>query len=173
MDKVYQIVKDESNIKTLLADIFILTFIYFIPAISHLFAFPIYYLDPMRIALVVALVTTNKRNTYLIALTLPIFSFFISSHPSVLKAFLLAGELLLNISLFFWIKDKINNPFFSFLLSITVSKIAYYSAKFLFINYGLLDQKLISTPIEYQLILMLLLSCAVYWIGSKKNSGDI
>lgn len=173
MDKVYQIVKDKSNIKTLLTDILILTFIYFIPAISHLFAFPIYYLDPMRIALVVALVTTNKKNTYLIALTLPIFSFFISSHPSVLKAFLLAGELLLNISLFFWIKDKIKNPFFSFLLSITLSKLAYYIAKFAFIKYDLLDQNLISTPIEYQLIIMLILSFVVYWIGSKKNSGAV
>lgn len=173
MDKVYQIVKDKSNIKTLLTDFLILTFIYFIPAISHLFAFPIYYLDPMRFALVFALITTSKRNTFLIALTLPIFSFLISSHPSILKSFLLAGELSLNISLFYLLKDKINNLFFSFLLSITLSKLSYYIAKFAFIKYDLLDQKLISTPIEYQLMIMLLLSFVVYWIGSKKNSGAI
>lgn len=172
MDRVFQIIIDKSNIKTLLTDILILIFIYFIPAISHLFAFPVYYLDPMRIALVFALITTSKKNTFLIALSLPVFSFLISSHPSILKSFLLAGELILNISLFYLLKNKFNNLLLSFLLSITISKLAYYFAKFVFISNGLLDQKLISTPIEFQLISMLLLSAVVFWIGNKRIVGN-
>lgn len=169
MELGFYLIKEKSSIKTLITDILILMFIYFIPAISHLLSFPIYYLDPMRIALVFAIITTNKKNTFLIALTLPIFSFLISSHPSILKSFLLSGELLLNISLFYWLRGKINNLFFSFLLSTTFSKLAYYAAKFVFINNGLMDQKLFSTPVEFQLLSMIVLGVAIYWFGNKKN----
>lgn len=169
MELGFYLIKEKSSIKTLIADILILMFIYFIPAISHLLSFPIYYLDPMRIALVFAIITTNKRNTFLIALTLPIFSFLISSHPTILKSFLLSGELLLNISLFYLLKEKINNLFFSFLLSTTFSKLAYYTAKFVLINNGLMDQKLFSTPVEFQLLSMIVLGVVIYWFGNKTN----
>ena len=75
MEKVLSVVDIKSNIKTYFIDFSLLLLIYFLPALSHLFAFPIYYLDPMRIALVVALVHTSKKNAFIIALTLPLFSF--------------------------------------------------------------------------------------------------
>jgi hypothetical protein len=111
MEKVISILDIKSNIKTYLIDFTLLVFIYFIPAISHLFAFPIYYLDPMRIALVVALLFTSKRNAFLIALTLPLFSYAISSHPQIMKAFLLSAELIINLCVFLILTKKINNIF--------------------------------------------------------------
>ena len=109
MEKALSVIEIKSNIKTYLIDFFLLLSIYFLPAISHLFAFPIYYLDPMRIALVVALIYTSKKNAYIIALTLPLFSFIISSHPQILKSFLLSAELIINLSLFFLLKEKLKN----------------------------------------------------------------
>ncbi|MDY0202455.1 MAG: hypothetical protein RBR40_15895, partial [Tenuifilaceae bacterium] len=63
------------TIAYVLFDIFALAFIYLIPTISHMLSFPLYLIEPMRIALVLALVHTTKRNAYIIALTLPLFSF--------------------------------------------------------------------------------------------------
>ena len=163
MEKVLGLSDFRANIKTYLIDFSILLFIYFLPALSHLFAFPIYYLDPMRIALVVALIHTSKKNTFLIALTLPLFSFFISSHPQIVKSLLLSAELLINLSLFFLFKEKIKNVFTSLFLSIIISKVIYYLLKFTFINFALLDDKLYSTPYYFQIISALLLSIYIYW----------
>ncbi len=59
--------------KSLIIDILGLTFIYFVPAISHLLSFPLYLVEPMRVMLIIAIAHTTKRNAYLIALTLPVF----------------------------------------------------------------------------------------------------
>ncbi len=163
MEKVIDLSDFKANIKTYLIDVSLLLFIYFLPALSHLFAFPVYYLDPMRIALVAALIHTSKKNTFLIALTLPLFSFFISSHPQIVKSLLLSAELLINLSLFFLFIEKIKNVFTSLLLSIIISKVIYYLLKFAFINFALLDDKLFSTPYYFQIISALLLSLYIYW----------
>ena len=169
MEKAFGLSDFRANIKTYLIDFSLLLFIYFLPALSHLFAFPIYYLDPMRIALVVALIHTSKKNTFLIALTLPLFSFFISSHPQIVKSLLLSAELLINLSLFFLFKEKIKNVFASLLLSIIISKVIYYLLKFAFINFALLDDKLYSTPYYFQIISALLLSTYIYWTNRSET----
>jgi hypothetical protein len=169
MEKVISLVSEKSTLKIFLVDLLILSFIYFLPAISHLFAFPIYYLDPMRIALVFALIFTSKRNAFLIALSIPLFSFLISSHPSVLKSILLAVELTINLGLFYLIKDKINNLFISFFVSVIISKVVYYLLKFFFINFGMLNDKLISTPIVFQIASAIILSFTIYLLGKKNN----
>lgn len=172
MEKAFSILDLKSNIKTYLIDFSLLLFIYLIPAISHLFAFPIYYLDPMRIALVIALIHTSKKNSFLIVLTLPIFSFFISAHPQIMKAFLLSGELLINLSLFFLLNVKIKNIFTSFLLSIIASKIIYYLIKSTFINYGLIDDKLFSTPFYFQIGSAVVLSALLLWRSKSNEAGS-
>ena len=169
MEKAFGLSDFRANIKTYLIDFSLLLLIYFLPALSHLFAFPIYYLDPMRIALVVALIHTSKKNTFLIALTLPLFSFFISSHPQIVKSLLLSAELLINLSLFFLFKEKIKNVFASLLLSIIISKVIYYLLKFAFINFALLDDKLYSTPYYFQIISALLLSTYIYWTNRSET----
>ncbi len=169
MEKVLNAVNVRLNVKTYLIDFSLLLLIYFLPAISHLFAFPVYYLDPMRIAMAVALIHTSKKNAYLIALTLPLFSFLISSHPQLVKSFLLSAELFINLTLFFLLKDKLKNVFTSLLLSIFISKAVYYSIKFILIYYMMLNDKLFSTPIYFQLISAIMVSSYVYVIN--KNSA--
>ena len=165
MEKALSIIDFKSNIKTYLIDFSLLLMIYFLPAISHLFAFPVYYLDPMRIALVVALIHTSKKNAYIIALTLPLFSFLISSHPQIIKSFLLSAELVINLSLFYLLKDKLKNVFTSLFISIIISKAIYYSLKFALISFALLDDRLFSTPFYFQLIAAILVSTYIYLVN--------
>ena len=165
MEKALSLIDLKSNIKTYLIDFSLLLMIYFLPAISHLFAFPVYYLDPMRIALVVALIHTSKKNAYIIALTLPLFSFLISSHPQIIKSFLLSAELVINLSLFYLLKDKLKNVFTSLFISIIISKVIYYSLKFALISFALLNDRLFSTPFYFQLISAVLLSTYIYLVN--------
>lgn len=167
MEYVINIVKAKLKVETFMIDFLVVLFVYFVPAISHLLAFPVYYLDPMRIALIIALVHTSKRNTFIIAVSLPLFSFIITSHPSFIKTFLLSGELLLNLSIFFLLKDKIKNLFITLLLSIAISKIIYYLVKFILINLNLLDDKLFSTPYYFQILSAVLLSTYIFWINKR------
>ena len=165
MEKALSLIDLKSNIKTYLIDFSLLLMIYFLPAISHLFAFPVYYLDPMRIALVVALIHTSKKNAYIIALTLPLFSFLISSHPQIIKSFLLSAELVITLSLFYLLKDKLKNVFTSLFISILISKVIYYLLKFALISFALLNDRLFSTPFYFQLISAVLLSTYIYLVN--------
>lgn len=169
MEKALSVIDIKSKIKTYLIDFFLLLSIYFLPALSHLFAFPIYYFDPMRIALVVALIHTSKKNAYIIAITLPLFSFLISSHPQILKSFLISTELIINLGLFFFLKDKLKNVFATLFISIVISKVIYYFLKFVLIYFTLLNDKLFSTPFYFQLISVFVLSSYIYIVNRTSN----
>lgn len=119
------------TISYVIFDILALTFIYFVPTISHMLSLPLYLIEPMRIALVLALVHTTKRNAYIIAVTLPLFSFLVSAHPVFYKMMLITGELAINVWLFYFIFNKSKNAFISILSSIVLSKSIYYLAKFI------------------------------------------
>lgn len=49
--------------------------------------------------------------------------------------------------------------------SITLSKLAYYMAKYLLIEFSLLEGELVSTPIYIQLLIIILLSSYAYLVG--------
>lgn len=157
------------KIRTLLIDFLALLFIAFAPALSHLVALPIYMLEPMRIMLIISIAHTSRKNSYIIALLLPLFSFIISAHPSVFKTLLISAELLLNVFLFSLLLKYIKNVFVSVLSSIILSKIFYYTIKLGMLNLGLIDGELISTPIYLQVIVMLLLSGYLFLFYKKEK----
>jgi len=144
-------------------NIFALVFIYITPAISHLVAYPIYYFEPMRVFLIFTMVHTKKKNAYILALTLPLFSFLVSSHPSLVKTALITFELSLNVFLFYLLSEKIKNNFLAIFLSISISKIVYYAIKYFLINLTLLNSGLISTSILIQLGTTIVLSGYAYY----------
>jgi len=158
----------DSKVRAIVFDLVALLAIYLVPAISHLLSFPVYYLEPMRIVLILAIAHTSRKNAYLIALTLPLFSFLISAHPSLIKTSLITSELLLNVWLFFFLSEKLSNKMFSMLVAIIISKLVYYFVKFLFIQSALISGSLISTPIYIQLMIMVLLSTYIFLINKKK-----
>jgi hypothetical protein len=158
-----------SKIKNIVFDLIALLAIYLIPAVSHLLSFPVYYLEPMRIMLILAIVHTSRKNAYLIALTLPLFSMLISAHPSLVKTSLITGELLLNVWLFFLLSEKLSNKTWSILSSIVVSKVFYYLVKFLLITSALISGDLISTPMYIQIIMLFVLSGYIYLMSFDRR----
>ena len=155
----------------MLFDILALTFIYFVPAISHMLSFPLYLIEPMRIALILALVHTTKRNAYIIAITLPLFSFLVSAHPVFYKMMLISGELVINVWLFYFILSKTKNAFVSILSSIVLSKAVYYLAKFIAIALILkTSESLISTSLYIQVATTIVFS--VYLGLMLRNRKD-
>lgn len=75
-------------LRAVLIDIIALAFIYSIPALSHMLSLPVYLIEPMRLMLIIAMVHSNKTNAYIIALTMPLFSYLVSGHPQCTKPFL-------------------------------------------------------------------------------------
>jgi hypothetical protein len=143
-------------------DVFAVAFVYFVPALSHLTSLPIYLIEPMRLMLILAIAHTSKRNAYIVAATLPIFSFVVSAHPYLIKTFLITGELLLNVWLYFFFVEKFKNKFSSMILSVGLSKMAYYAVKFGLLSLLIIDGSLISTPIYIQIITTVLFSGYIF-----------
>lgn len=158
----------KQNVRSILFDIAAIAFIYFVPAISHLLSLPVYYIEPMRLMLILALVHTTQRNAYLIALTLPLFSFLISAHPVFPKMLLITFELGLNVFIFFALVNKFKHTFFPILISIIASKLVYYGIKFGLIQLAILKSGLISTPIAMQITTTLIFSVYLFSLFKKK-----
>lgn len=160
------------SLTEILYDLGALLFIYFTPAISHMISVPVYLADPMRIIILLSIIHTSGKNSYLIALTLPVFSYFISMHPVFLKSLLITSELMLNIFLYFKLAQFIKNNFILMFTSILISKLFYYAVKYLLISNGLLQAELIATPLELQVIVMLSISGYFFLINNKTDSDS-
>ena len=79
-------------------------FILAVPALSHLTSVPFYLLDPMRLAVLGALLASRSRvNGLVLAVALPLVSFAISEHPVFPKFLVIAAELSVNVLLFSWL----------------------------------------------------------------------
>ena len=145
-----------------LSDVLIFGLIYLIPTISHLLAFPLYLLDPMRLAILgSAFFMSEKWNAYLLALTLPLFSYFVGGHPVVWKSIIIGVELTANLIILSVLEREIGQTFVTILLSIVVSKVEYYALKYGLITLGLLERELLATELVWQISVALLIS-AVY-----------
>jgi hypothetical protein len=155
-------------VKPATLDVFALAFIYFLPAISHMLSFKLYLIEPMRLMIVLALVHTNRKNAYLLALTLPIFSFLISAHPVLIKTMLISAELVVNVALFYLLVKRIH-VLPAIFLSIWLSKIFYYGLKYLAILTVLPGDSLIGTPLLIQLSTSAVFSLYLFAFLRKKN----
>lgn len=151
MEGILQKVTTKEFVKPAVFDVLALTVIYLVPVFSHLFSVPIYYAEPMRLMLVLSIMFTSKKNAFIVAATLPVFSMLVSGHPVFYKALIMSGELLFNAFLYFYFVDKIKNKFSSMALSIALSKGAYYGLKILLLQLALMSGALIATPIVIQL----------------------
>ena len=138
----------------LLLDFLLLAAIYLLPSISHLLALPLYQLEPMRLALLVALLFSSRLNAYVIAFTLPLASAWISGHPEPLKAVLMGIELSVLVATYGWFARRLSLPAFAALAAaIVAGKGVYYALKSLALQAGWLEGSLVSTPWQSQLVL--------------------
>lgn len=158
----------KSTLKKALFDLLVITGIYFVPAIAHMFSYPVYIFDPMRIVVVMSIIYTNRNNAFLLAATLPVFSFLVSGHPYFYKALIIASELSINVFLFFFLKNKFKNLFAALFASIVIAKIFYYAVKSSLVAFALIGTDVVSTPLYIQLIVAVILSGYIqYFTGSK------
>jgi len=146
--------------------------VYLTPVFSHLLSLPVYYIEPMRLMLILAIVHTSYKNAYLIAFTLPLFSFLFSGHPSLIKTSLITGELVLNVFLFYQFQKLFGTGFISAILSIISSKIFYYIFKIALIQFSVMNTEIFSTPIYIQILMLIVFSTYVFVLNNKMKKEE-
>lgn len=154
-------------IKTIVLDAVLIIAIVVLPVISHILPIPLYLIEPMRIMVLASLLLKNKRNSLLLALTLPVISFIFTGHPVLVKAIIISFELTLNVFLFDFLIQKFNT-FISVFFSIIFSKTIYYLVKYLFVSLGVLKMSIISTPLYIQLFTTVTISIVLYILLSQR-----
>jgi hypothetical protein len=143
--------------KIALTDAVLVLCVYLIPTLTHVLPFPVFFMDPMRLIVLSSLVLLHRRdNTYFLAFTIPIFSMLVTGHPVFYKSILISFELLTNVWIFLFVLRYAKIPtFVAMLIGILVSKIIYYSLKYLLIKLFLIEGALISTGLDIQLYIAL------------------
>jgi hypothetical protein len=146
--------------RVIISDILVLAFVYLIPTIAHLIPFPLYFFDPMRVAILAGyFLSRNQNNAFILALTVPLFSMIMSGHPFFYKVLLISVELTVNLWFFVFLVNR--TKWFvplSLFVSILASKVIYYILKYLFISFSLIHGKLISTDLLVQLFTVIVIT---------------
>lgn len=157
----------------LLIDALLLTALFLLPSFSHLTALPLYKFEPMRIALIVALLFTHRANAYFIAAAIPLASFMISGHPAPLKAVLMSIELAVLVAAYgrFVRLDRVP-VFLALIMAILLAKAVYYAMKWVALEAGLLTGSLVSTPVQTQVILALGTAAVFGLVAFYRTSHD-
>ena len=141
----------------LLVDFVAIAFVYFMPHLVKITGIPLYLIDPMRLWILTALIFTNKPNTLVLVLVLPLLSHLVGGHPHIVKTILLSIELLLNVSFLYYL-EKHWTVFWSAFVSIIISKSIYYILKFMSLNFGWIQGDLLSTPLWIQAVMTTVMS---------------
>ncbi len=155
---------------TAITDITALVFVGIVPAASHLFKIPIYYIEPMRVMLVLALLYSSRWNAFAMAVALPLFSFLVSGHPAPIKMMIIMAELLVNAWLFLLFFEKTRKSFLSSFGSIIISKVFCYTMYLMVFSIAFVKSETEMVFLSAQLILSLLLSGMVWLIAFRRNS---
>ena len=165
-------VKNEFTLLKIVVDIFLVTVVLISPVISHKFHLPLYLIEPMRLAVVYAFLFDSKHHAMRLAITLPLLSFLFNGHPILLKAILISIELLVQVLMNDFLKQKSTNLYLNVIISIILSKIFYYLIKMVFIQLGLIGGVLVSTNLIYQLIpiFILIVTCFIFFPKSYSSS---
>lgn len=172
MNNIIALPEYKPAVKGALIDLTAVLLIYFTPAFSHLINLPVYLIEPVRLMLILSIAHSSKTNTFILALTLPLFSHLISAHPVFLKTLLISFELVLFSFLFYELSKKFKSVFLVMFVSITAGKVFYYLFKYVLITSGLIQSELISTPVYLQLIVSVIFSVYVSIILNRNKQGN-
>ncbi len=163
---------ETSRYSTAITDIVALVFVGIVPAASHLFKIPVYFIEPMRVMLVLALLYSSRWNAYLLAIVLPLFSFLVSGHPAPVKMLIIMVELVLNAWLFLFFFQKTRKPFLSTFASILISKIFCYAMYLVVFSMAFVKDEAEITFLIAQIILTLFLSSLVGFISKRRTTNS-
>ncbi len=157
----------QTNIRALVFDLFAILFIYMVPTLTHLIGIKLYMLEPMRLMVILAMVHTRRQNAYILAMTLPLFSFVVASHPVFIKSALIGVELLAMVFAFFTL-TRFMHKLAAIFISIWISKLLYYLLKYLAIMTVLPAEPLVGTPLLLQLLTSAIFSFYVFLLFRDK-----
>ena len=126
---ILTLTKTEKLSKMLLTDVVLLGAVCLVPTLSHLFALPIYMMNPMLLCLLAGmLVVRDRRNAYLLAVLLPSVSMLLTGMPVPLKAICMIAELLTVVALF-QLLERRAPMFVALVAAVLAGKVVYYGLK--------------------------------------------
>jgi len=164
-------IQPTSILQPILIDLVALGFILLMPAAAHLTGIPFYFLEPMRIMLVAALLFSNRANAYLIAAVLPVFSFLVSGHPAPVKMTIIIAELLFNVWLFQTLIRRTKKPFLSMFSAIVLSKLFCYLAYWVIFSWSFVVAESQPIFLVAQLAITLVLSVWMAVVTTKRQTN--
>lgn len=154
-------------VRTLLINAGAVGLILGIPAIAHVTGVPVYFIEPMRVALVISIVFTSRLNAYVLAMVLPLVSYLVSGHPFPAKMMIITAELVLNTYLFIMLFSKTGKTFISMLLAILLSKGACYLLYWIFLGGMFVAEEAGILFIAIQLVVTVCLSTVTLLLSRK------
>jgi hypothetical protein len=126
-------------------------------------------IEPMRFMVVLSIAYVSRSNSYLLALTLPMFSWVVSGHPEFYKTLVMTAELVLNVFLFYYLVKRIDSVFLSMVISIVVSKIFCYALYLVFFSIMFIEEEAEPVFLIAQVITTVLFSSYLSIILQKKK----
>ena len=159
-------------IKGLLLDIVALVVVYFTPKIGQLVHLPFYMVEPMRLMVVLSIAHSSRANSYLLALSLPLFSWAVSGHPELFKMLVMTGEITINVFLFYYLVRKNDSVFLSMIISIVVSKVLCYIFYFVFFSMMFIREEAEPSFLIAQIISTLVFSFYIFFVLRKKSQTE-
>lgn len=156
-------------IKGFLLDLVALAVVVFTPKIAQLIHFPFYMVEPMRLMVILSIAHSFRANSYLLAFTLPLFSWVISGHPELFKMLVMTGEIVFNVFLFYYLVRKIVSVLLSMIISIVVSKVLCYVFYLVFFSMMFIKEEAEPAFLIAQVITTLVFSFYVFFILRKKS----
>ena len=163
------VIHSKELLKSVCIDTIAIAFIYFTPVIAHLTAFPVYMIEPMRLMVILSMAHSSRRNSYLLAFTLPLFSYIATSHPEFLKMLIITAELGLNVFFFYWLSARMKNVFLAMVSAVITSKVICYAMYLIFFSVAFVRNEADGLFLFVQLITTVLFS-AYFFIFWKKNN---
>ena len=132
---------------------------------------PFYMIEPMRLMVVLSIAHSSRINSYLLAFTLPLFSWAVSGHPEFYKMLVMTAEITANVFLFYYLIRKIDSAFLSMIISIIVSKVLCYSMYLVFFPIVFFREEADTTFLIAQGFTTLIFSFYVYVILQKPHNN--
>jgi hypothetical protein len=167
MESIYQPGSFHFKIRTAIIDFSGILLVLLVPAVAHLTRLPVYFLEPMRIMMVVGILYTSRKNAYLLAIALPLFSYLFSGHPFFFKMLIIISELVINVFLYFYFIKRLGKPFMSMFLSVLASKVTCYLIYWVVFSWAFVVEEGESMFLLTQLIVTLGLSLFVWKVAGK------
>lgn len=160
------IAKTNNFWRVALIDVVLLSAACFIPTLSHVFALPLYQLNPMLIVLLAGmLLVADRRNAFLLAVLLPVVSMLAVGMPTPMKALCMVPELLTVVAVSTMLQGKAASFLgrCGFMVAAMLSgKVVYYGLKAM-----LIGGALITTPVLTQVLVVLGAALAFTAIAKK------